>query len=121
MPGGFEVVVVDDASTDNSVAVVESYMAACAMPVRLLKHPANRGLADSRNAGLHATLAPLVFILDADNRLRPECLQAHYEAITGTDFAVVYAHVNRFDHATGDSLGVMYNLEWDPRLFVTHP
>lgn len=121
LPGGFEVVVVDDASTDQSAAIVEEYMIAHPLPIRLLKNPVNRGLADARNAGLHAARAPFVFILDADNRIRPDCLPVHYKVMTAGDYALVYGHINRFDHATGKSLGTMSKTEWDIRELITHP
>src|SRR6202012_5659926 len=46
LPGGFEVVVVDDASTDSSARVVEEYMATHDLPIYLIKKPANSGLSD---------------------------------------------------------------------------
>src|ERR1700722_20241550 len=52
LPGGFEVVVVDDRSTDSSVTVVEEYMESSPMPICLVKKRANSGLADARNIGL---------------------------------------------------------------------
>jgi glycosyltransferase involved in cell wall biosynthesis len=121
LPGGFEVIIVDDASTDTSVRVVEEYMAAHPLPVCLVKRPVNCGLADARNVGLHVARAPLVFILDADNKIRPDCLQAHYQAIVSSGCAVAYATINRFDHATLESVGTMSDREWDVRELVSRP
>ena len=121
LPGGFEVVVVDDASVDASVEVVEEFMAAHALPIRLVKKPVNTGLADARNTGLHAARAPFVFILDADNEMRPDCLRAHYETLTSSSHAMVYGRINRFDHATRESLGVMSRGDWNVRDLVSRP
>ena len=63
-----EVIVVDDASQDNTAAVVE----AIADPrIRLIRLPANRGPGGARNAGLDAARGEWVAILDADDTVRP--------------------------------------------------
>ncbi len=121
LPGGFEVVVVDDASTDASAKVVEEYMAAHDLPVCLVKKLANSGLTDTRNIGLHVARAPLIFILDADNEIRPDCLLAHYQALAGSEHAMVFGIINRFDSATRQSLGTMSHSEWDERELVSRP
>jgi glycosyltransferase involved in cell wall biosynthesis len=121
LPGGFEVVIVDDASTDTSVRVVEEYMAAHPLPICLVKRPVNSGLADARNVGLHAARAPLIFILDADNEIRPDCLQVHYQAIVSSGCAVTYGTINRFDHGTRESIGTMSHREWEVRELVARP
>ncbi len=118
LPGGFEVLVVDDGSTDDSVQVVEQYLKAHDLPICLVKKGRNSGLSDSRNVGLQLVRAPLVFILDADNSIRPECLSAHYAAMATSDYALAYSHINRFSHATGRSLGLMSDREWDVRRLV---
>ena len=121
LPGGFEVVVVDDASTDSSVRVVEEYMAAHPLPICLVKKPLNSGLSDARNTGLHVARAPLVFILDADNEIRPDCLQAHYHAILSSGCAMAYGIINRFDHATRKTIGTTLQREWNVRELVSRP
>src|SRR5918993_3371746 len=67
----FEVVVVDDGSTDDTSEVASRYP----QKVRLIRQE-NRGLAGARNTGIgHARGEYLVF-LDADDRLLPEALEA---------------------------------------------
>jgi glycosyltransferase involved in cell wall biosynthesis len=121
LPGGFEVVVVDDASTDASVQVVEKHMAAHQLPVCLVKKKLNSGLADTRNLGLLIARAPLVFILDADNEIRPECLVTLYRALASSRFAMAYGYINLFDHATRQSTGTMSRREWNVRELITGP
>jgi glycosyltransferase involved in cell wall biosynthesis len=121
MPGGFEVVVVDDCSTDASLKTVEEYMAATSLPVRLVRKFMNSGLADTRNLGLLLARAPLVFILDADNEIRPNCLSAHYQALVHSSHALAYGIINRFDHATRECLGTMSHAEWDVAWLVSRP
>jgi glycosyltransferase involved in cell wall biosynthesis len=121
LPGGFEVVVVDDRSTDSSVKVVEQYMRSSPMPICLVKKRANSGLADARNIGLLTARAPLVFILDADNEIRPECLMSHYEALANSDCAMAYGIINQFNDATRESMGTMSRCEWDVRALISGP
>ncbi|WP_457587877.1 glycosyltransferase family 2 protein [Ensifer canadensis] len=63
-----EVIVVDDASPDDTAAVVE---AMTDPRVRLIRLPANRGPGGARNAGLDAARGDWVAILDADDTVRP--------------------------------------------------
>lgn len=62
-----EIVVVDDASTDDSAAIADAYRVA-GHPVRFLRMERNGGPATARNAGIAAVSAPLVAFLDADDR-----------------------------------------------------
>jgi glycosyltransferase involved in cell wall biosynthesis/SAM-dependent methyltransferase len=64
-----EIIVVDDGSTDNVIAVVERYP-----EVRLL-HQTNLGLAAARNTGLRAANSDAIVFLDADDRLLPNALE----------------------------------------------
>jgi glycosyltransferase involved in cell wall biosynthesis len=82
-----EVIVIDDASTDDTAGIVSGYSD---RGVRLIRMPANRGVAAARNVGLRSTEAEAVIILNADVLLPPdfmERLAPHYEA--GADFVVV--------------------------------
>ena len=68
----FEVLVVDDASTDDTAAIV----AARTDPrIRLLRAPVNGGPGAARNLGLAAARGEWIAILDADDRFRPERLE----------------------------------------------
>lgn len=69
---GLEVVVVDDGSTDESLAALSG------LPVRLIRQ-ANRGEAAARNAGVRAAAAPFVTFLDADDLLSPGALASRLE------------------------------------------
>jgi glycosyl transferase family 2/glycosyl transferase family 1 len=89
--GEVEVVAVDDASTDNSVAAVE--LACSELPWLRLKHvrlKRNRGLPVARNLAASHASADLLFVLDADNEVLPtglERLVAALEARPDAGFA----------------------------------
>ncbi|RZK16594.1 MAG: glycosyltransferase family 2 protein, partial [Hymenobacter sp.] len=72
----WELLLVDDGSTDNSVAVAQQATAAYADRVQILTHPghANCGLSASRNLALCHARGEYVALLDADDVWRPEAL-----------------------------------------------
>jgi hypothetical protein len=71
------VTVVDNASTDGSAALVVERFPRC----RLLAMPENRGFAAAVNAGVAATSAPFVFVLNADTAVEEDPLPALAHAI----------------------------------------
>jgi len=76
---GWECVVVDDGSTDETGAVLGRYTQADGR-VRRLRQP-NRGVSAARNAGLDAGRGEWVMFLDADDYLQPGALEGWREAI----------------------------------------
>src|SRR5262245_9513907 len=67
----FEVVLVDDASTDGSEAVVREYDDP---RLRFIRHPANAGHAATVADGLRAARGQYVARIDGDDRYRPDFL-----------------------------------------------
>jgi glycosyltransferase involved in cell wall biosynthesis len=69
-----EVVVVDDASTDQATAGLLTRLEA--RGIRVVRHAENRGLSAARMTGMEHTAAPYLFPLDADDLLIPGTLGA---------------------------------------------
>ncbi len=71
----WELVVVDDGSTDQTRALVESWRREVTQPVSYVWQE-NRGAYAARNAGLDRAGAPLVAFFDSDDLWRPQHLEA---------------------------------------------
>lgn len=76
--GGFEAILVNDGSTDNSVAIAEDIVAGDSRFI--LVHQENRGLSAARNTGLKRVSGNFVFYLDSDDVLVTNALELLYKA-----------------------------------------
>ncbi|MBE8954846.1 MAG: glycosyltransferase [Quinella sp. 2Q5] len=77
----FEVIIVDDCSTDNSVAVAESFLPRFGGRMKIISLPANTGSgAVPRNEGLKFSRGEFVFFMDADDMLAANALEKLLDA-----------------------------------------
>lgn len=74
----FEIIIVNDGSTDNSVAIVEQFAAKDSRIVIL--HQENKGLSEARNTGIKAARGNWITFVDSDDMLAPTFLQKLLEA-----------------------------------------
>ena len=83
----FEIVIVDDGSTDNSVTEVEKVQDA---RIRLI-HQANAGVSAARNRGIREAKYDLIAFLDADDEWKPKYLEAQHKLYKKYPECSVYA------------------------------
>jgi Glycosyl transferase family 2 len=76
----FEVVVVDDASGDGTVAALETYEDP---RLRIVAHEQNKGINPSRHTGATAARGEWVVVVDSDWELMPNALERLRRAIDG--------------------------------------
>ncbi len=97
----WELIVVDDGSTDGSAAAVRAFCERDPERVRLLQHAGgvNRGISASRNLALRHARAPLVAFLDCDDVFLPHHLRCQMDVLRlHPEVAMVYASAERWVH-----------------------
>ncbi len=107
---GWELLAVDDASTDPSAAILDEYARADPR-VRVIRHEVNRGQAAARNTALRAARGGWLAYLDNDDEFYP----GHLAAVAGNASAgdVLVFRYDQFDERPrSGSFGRMW--EWDP-------
>jgi glycosyltransferase involved in cell wall biosynthesis len=91
--GDWELIIVNDASTDRSPQMAEA-LAARDPRIRVLHHDVNRRLGATLRTGFSAATKDLVFYMDADIPFDPDVLGRAMRAIeiTGCDMIAAYRH-----------------------------
>jgi glycosyltransferase involved in cell wall biosynthesis len=88
----YEIIVIDDASPDNTREVVAELAAAMPCETRYLTHSENRGPGFTQNKGIREARAQLLLLLADDILLSPTALAAHlrcHEQHPGDNIAIL--------------------------------
>ncbi|HVB24623.1 MAG TPA: mycofactocin biosynthesis glycosyltransferase MftF [Ktedonobacteraceae bacterium] len=95
-----EIIVVDDASTDETVAMLDRLMQEPAMqhcPVRIITHTTRQGVAISRNTGAQAAKHDLLAYIDSDCVASPKWLTELVPALQDTHLAAIGGMLRSYD------------------------
>jgi len=116
-----EILVIDDASTDDSWTRARRAQNRVTRPVRLVRKRFNTGLADARNVGTRIARAPYIFMMDADNLVTPSALSSLFHTINHQQCAAAYSILCRFRKTPADPVGLLSHYDWDPEILVQGP
>ncbi len=72
----FQLIIVDDASTDESLEVIKPYLSD--PRIELVRHQQNRGVCPTAVTGIQQVNAPYFCIFDSDDSLKPETLETMF-------------------------------------------
>lgn len=85
----FEVVFVDDCSTDGTAALLEEFRHESGIPCQIVRQERNGGVAAARNRGLEAAEGDYLAFLDADDRMESMTLERAAQTAAKADADIV--------------------------------
>ena len=94
-----EVLVVDDASSDNTVSIIEQFARTSSLDIRVIKQSVNGGPSVARNAAWNVATSEFIAFLDADDQWHPQKLELQLKAMLENPTCVMSFH----DHLFGSS------------------
>ncbi len=77
----YELILVDDGSTDGSVQVMDRYLSP---KVSLIRHPENLGIGPARNTGFSASQGDWLIPFDSDDEMTDDALEIIFRITKGT-------------------------------------
>ena len=119
-----ELLVIDDASPDNSAAVARAFLARHSINSRVVVQEVNGGAAVTRNTGWKLATGEWIQFLDQDDLLAPHKieLQAQLAARSDENVAVIYSNWQHFllENGIWRASGSLYapNVDADPILQI---
>lgn len=100
----FEILIVDDCSTDNSSKIIK-YYANRDERIKVIQHPINRGLPAALNSGIEVSRGEFQTWISHDNYIGEEYLGLMLEEITRTQSDIVFS-----DYWEVDTIGEIMTL-----------
>lgn len=105
----WELLIVDDASTDNTAVCVRAFLEEEAMALsgraRLLQLANNRGVAHARNKGIAEAMGDWIAFLDSDDVWEPDKLRAQLELTEKFPQGKLFYTGSGFMNAEGEHIG----------------
>lgn len=96
-----ELIVINDGSTDGSLSALER-IATGDDRIRLYTQP-NKGLSQTRNAGIDRARGEFIYFMDSDDLLEPDALERCYERCQSDRLDFVFFDAESFGAAASDA------------------
>ena len=96
----FEIILVDDASPDNSYKICRELYGANEK-IRIFRHEKNLGLGPARNTGIANAQGRYIYFVDSDDILTPRALEILHDTAVKTDADVI--HTSGYYETTQDN------------------
>lgn len=98
----YELLIIDDCSTDNSKQVASQFADS---RISIVTHSTNKGLSASRNTGIQNAAADYIAFLDADDLWKPNFLSEIHQLIT--DFPEASLFATNYEEIIGKNRAVL--------------
>jgi len=113
----WELIIVDDGSTDGTVEVVRDYLTD--PRIRFLQNPQNMGPSHARNRALDVATGQWIALLDADDWYEPQRLEKMVALAEAFEVSIVYDLLRWIDTETGEERGVFFSSQSPPPVAPT--
>lgn len=113
----WELLLVDDGSTDNSTAIAQQYAKQYPQKVRYLHHAnhQNRGMSATRNLGISNALGEYIAFLDADDVWLPHKLESQLAIMDAQpESAMLYGSTQWWYSWTGNQQDIQRDFMFEP-------
>jgi glycosyltransferase involved in cell wall biosynthesis len=99
--GALEIIVVDDASDDDTADRAEAILSAGGRPYEVIRRRANGGIAAARNTGLRRAAGEFVIFVDADDRIDPDFVSTLAAAVSRDGIDMAFCGTREYFEETG--------------------
>jgi glycosyltransferase involved in cell wall biosynthesis len=91
--GNWEIIIVDDASTDDPYPAIEPYLSD---KIKYIKLETNVGYGSAKNVGIKNSSGSLIVVLDADDMLSEKSLELRVDYLTRKKYKWIHAECLEF-------------------------
>lgn len=108
-----EIVLVDDASSDDTAVMARRALESSARGWRIITHEKNMGTSCSRNTGLRAALGEYTLFMDSDDMADSDFISTLHDAISASGCDIAFCGYRSRDTETGEE--IFYPPRLNPR------